>query len=117
MRSAIAVIAFSPPDRSWRCWRRFPRRLHEDVDPGLEQILVVGEGQPRRPAAHELGVGLLERVVHAVERVAKPLPAHAVRLRDGVAQRRDGRLEIRHLRRQTAAPLVELGVGPPARRG
>src|SRR5687767_7596920 len=72
----------------------FARWLNDDVDPGLEEIVLVRQHQPCLAAAKEAREDRLEFLVDGVEALFETQAANAVELDDGLLQVGDGSLQI-----------------------
>ena len=92
--SAIAVSDFSPPDEQVHVLQLLARRLGDDLDARLEDVLVAGQRQVRAAALEHLREHRLEHLVDGVEGLAEALAAGAVDARDRAAQALDRELEV-----------------------
>ena len=109
--SAIAVSAFSPPERSCTLWSRLPGGWAIDVDSALELIVLVEQHQPGAPAAEQRAEGALEVLVDRRERLAEALLRGLVDLLDrvvGGGNRVDEILALRGQERVARLEVVEL---------
>jgi hypothetical protein len=106
--SAIAVSAFSPPERSWTFCSRLPGRLRDDVDPALELVVLVEQHEAGAPAAEERRERPLEVRVDGDERLAEALLRRLLDLLDRVAGRGDRIHEVLALARQERVARLEI---------
>jgi hypothetical protein len=102
--SAIAVSAFSPPDKQVDRGVLLARRLRHDLDAGIED-LVAGQDQARFAAAEELREQRAEMRVDRVVGLLQLLARFAVDAADGVFQRADGLAQVGRLRVEEALAL------------
>ena len=70
------------------------RRARHDLEPGLQRIVVLGQGQMGTPAAEQPGEQLLEMLVDHLEGGQQPLAPLAVEAGDALAQPGDGADQI-----------------------
>jgi hypothetical protein len=66
--------------------RLLARRPRDDLEPGLQRIVVLDELQFRRAAAEQRGEQLLEVAIDLVEGLGEPLAAFLVEALDAAAQ-------------------------------
>jgi hypothetical protein len=93
-RSASAVRAFSPPERSRMFCSFLPGRRGDDVDAGVGGVLLVSEAHEGLAAAEELGEGDAEVLVDDLEACVELDAGDVVDLLDGGLGVLDGFEEV-----------------------